>query len=319
MDETWARRTGIGAVIIVVLGAALAALAFAGGQTSKILSTVGNSVGSGDATNPGDGAGNPAPPATVAPGPGDVAAAGATVPTLLIVRTGTLELTVADLDRAVRDADAAVGRAGGYVSGSDRAAGSGREVATAAYRIPSGAWQPTLDAIRALATTVDVDRVKTDEVTGQVVDLTARIANLRATEAALQTIMAKATKISDVLAVQDQLTTTRGDIERLVGEQAGLVDRASYGSLEVTFRLPVVASPKPTPVPTKGWNPADDVAAAGARLVKVGQTSTSFAIWVAIVGLPIGVAVAIGLVVAWQLYRLGRWVTRRRGGFAGQA
>ena len=43
-------------------------------------------------------------------------------------------------------------------------------------------------------------------MTSQVVDLQARIANLRASETALQGIAAKATKISDVLEVQAQLT-----------------------------------------------------------------------------------------------------------------
>ena len=50
-------------------------------------------------------------------------------------------------------------------------------------------------------------------MTGQVVDLEARIRNLRASETALQGIAAKAIKISDVLEVQAQLTAVRGEIE----------------------------------------------------------------------------------------------------------
>ena len=52
-------------------------------------------------------------------------------------------------------------------------------------------------------------QVQTQAVTGQVVDLGARITNLRATEAALQAIMIQATKIPDVLEVQGKLTEVR--------------------------------------------------------------------------------------------------------------
>ena len=319
MNETLSRRTVIGAAVVVLVGAVLASVVFGGGQVTRILSTVGNSVGSGATIGTAGGDTGGATGGTPTAAPTSAADAGAVVPTLLIVRTGTLELTVANLDAAVRAADAGVARAGGYVSGSERSASSGRDVATVTYRIPSAAWGPTVDAIRGLATTIDVDQVKTDEVTGQVVDLTARIANLRGTEAALQAIMARATQISDVLDVQTQLTTTRGEIEKLVGEKAALVDQASFGSLGVTFRVPVVATPRPTTTPVRGWDPGDDVAQATSRLVRIGQASTSFGIWVVIVGLPIAGAVAIALAIAWQLVRLARWLARRRAELAGGA
>jgi hypothetical protein len=124
--------------------------------------------------------------------------------------------------------------------------------------------------------------------------------------------MAKAARISDVLDVQAQLTTTRGEIERLVADKAHLVDRASYGSLAVTYRLPVIPTPRATLVPARGWDPADDVSAASDKLVRVGQTTTSIGIWLAIVGLPILIGAAILLFAAWQTYRLARWLVRRR-------
>ena len=316
MNETAKRRALTIVAILLVGGALLSSIGLlGGGQVARILSTVGSSINSG---GDGGGGGTTTDPEPTPGSAGDVADAGATVPTLLIVRTGSLDLTVADLSTAVRDGDAAIGRAGGYVSGSNRTASSGEDIARVSYRIPSAAWTATVDALRALGTKVDGEQVKTEEVTGQVVDLTARIANLRATEAALQAIMAKAAKISDVLDVQEQLTTTRGEIEKLVGERASLEDRASYGSLDVTFRLAVAATPKPTPLATQGWDPGDDVARATGKLVRIGQASASAGIWVAIIGLPIAIAGVVGLVVAWQLYRVGRWLARRRVGLGGE-
>ncbi len=295
------------AIAVVLMG-----LTLLGGQTSKILSTVGNSVGG---TSSGE---EPAPAPTAAPTVaagrtgGQLAATGPTVPTLLIVRTGTLELEVADLDGAVRSADVAVAGSGGYVSSSERAATGDAAVAAVSYRIPSTAWDATLERLHGVASRVVAEKIATDEVSGQVFDLSARITNLRATEAALQAIMARATKISDVLDVQGQLTTTRDEIEKLVGDKTHLANQAAFGSLAVTFRLPPRPVPSATPLPVKGWDPGLDASRATNKLVRIGQTSTSIGIWLAIVGLPLLIGATIVIVVAWQVYRLGRWVAGRR-------
>lgn len=315
MDAFSERRGTLIALGLVILVTTLVGLSFMGGQTSKILSTVGSAI-----NNPTSGGSEAAPGAGSVPGAGsgsgtgggEVADAGATVPTLLIVRTGELSLVVPDLDAVLRDGDAAVLRSGGYVSAASRSAEDGRDSAQVTYRIPSAAWETTLAALRRLASSIVSEQLKTDEVTGQVVDLTARIANLRAAEAALQAIMARATKIGDVLDVQQQLTATRGEIEKAVADKAHLVDQASYGSLAVTYRLPDVPAPTRTPVPAKVWDPGVDVAQASGKLVAIGQTTTSVGIWLAIVGLPVGIGALVLLAVIWQMSRLAHWVVARR-------
>lgn len=319
MDELPHRKTLIALAALLVGAAIVIPSIFLGGQTSKILSTVGGAIGhgvdggTGSGSGSGGGAGADAGP-TAAPGNGGQVAdaAAATVPTLLIVRTGELAMEVADLGSALRDGDAAVIRAGGYVSGSNRTAKGGDESAQVTYRIPSARWDATLDTLHGIASKVDQETIKTDEVTGQVVDLTARIANLRATEAALQTIMTKAAKISDVLDVQKQLTATRGEIERLVADKQHLEDQASFGSLAVTLHLPVVPKPAATPAPVKGWDPGADVERATDKLVRIGQTATTAGIWFGIVGIPLLLSLAIGLL----LLRLA-WLAIRRTGLVG--
>ena len=148
-------------------------------------------------------------------------------------------------------------------------------------------------------------QVATEAVTNQVVDLAARITNLRATEAALQKIMTTAGTINDVLKVQDQLTNVRGEIERLIAEKQQLEERAAFGTLTVAFVLP------PTPKTEKakqGWDPASDVDNAAGTLIRIGQKATSVAIWVGIVLAPIGVLLLIAAILAWRISR--RFVRR---------
>jgi hypothetical protein len=306
MERRWI--AGVSVVVVVLAGFII--LAFTGGQTSRILSTVGSAVGNDGSS--GAAAQNPPPPAgddqradTNAANGAD--AASVQPPALLIVRKGTLTLEANAIAPAVSSAASVVAAAGGFVSGSKETGASADASAVVDYRIPAPAWEATLARLRGLATVRDQD-VVAEEVTGQVIDLGARIANLRATEAALQAIMAKATRIPDVLDVQKQLTATRGQIEQLTAQKSGLEDRAAFGSLTVTFRLPPVPAPAATRPP--GWDPARDVDAAAGKLVRIGQKATTAGIWFAIVGLPLLIALAIALGLGWLGWRLATRIRR---------
>ena len=75
--------------------------------------------------------------------------------------------------------------------------------------------------MRTLGTKVLGEHTDSTPVGGQIVDLQARIANLKASEKAIQAIMDKATTIADVLTVQQRLAEVQGQIEELSGQTSG--------------------------------------------------------------------------------------------------
>ena len=154
------------------------------------------------------------------------------------------------------------------------------------------------------------ERTNAVEVTGAVVDLEARIRNLRASEAALQDIASKAVRISDVLEVQAQLTSVRGEIEQLTAQLTQLEDQAAYATMTARFSAPVVA----VQVAAQSWEPAKVVDEATASLVDILQALTTAGIWFAIVWLPLLLVIGIVvLVVVAVLRRFGVMGPRRRG------
>lgn len=227
-------------------------------------------------------------------------------PDLLIIKTGQLNLEVAGVDAALASATGKISTLGGYVSGSDRKGDGDQMVATVTYRIPASQWDEALVALRGLATKVLGEQTQTQDVTGQVVDLGARVTNLKATEAALQAIMAKATKISDVLEVQAQLTDVRGQIEQLTTERQHLQEQAAYSTLTVTYSLKAQAA---VVTSAKKFDPNDEIDKASASLVDVLQALATAGIWFAIVWLPILLVLAIVGVVTFLILR--RFVPRR--------
>jgi Domain of unknown function (DUF4349) len=222
-----------------------------------------------------------------------------------IVRTGSMVLDVADVAKAVATARDAIRGMGGYVGASNTSNQDDQPVASVTYRIPVDRWEDALAALRSLngqTTKVVTEETAAVEVTGQIVDLQARIRNLQASETALQAIALKAVKISDVLEVQAQLTDVRGQIEVLTGQLKDLGDRAAYATLTVQFGTPVVA----VEAAKKDWDPATVVDEASATMVGVLQGLAGAGIWFAIVWLPILLVLAIvALAAAWVIRRTG--------------
>jgi len=215
-----------------------------------------------------------------------------------VIRTGSLQLRVESVDRAVADARAAIEGLGGFVSAS-RASGGDDPVAVVTYRIPADRWEDGLDAIRALAAEVVGEQTDSADVSGQLVDIEARLKNLRASESALQAIARDATRISDVLEVQQRLTEVRGQIESLAAQQEALRNQVAYATLTVSYGLEVAAVTQAS----RQWDPAREVDAATARLVELLQGLAGVGIWSAIVGLPI---VLILVIVTFVAIRIGR-------------
>jgi hypothetical protein len=311
VQELAGTRVAIGFGSLLVIAALLAA--GCSGSASSPLSAVGDPV-SGQAAAP---AAMPSAAAAARDGAfgstnsgttgGFTTQGGASAPDgsgPLIVRTGQLDLQVADIEAAIRAAESAVTAVGGYVAGSQRSGDADKASASVMFRIPAARWADTLDALRKLGVKVLGEQTSSQEVTAQVVDLGARLANLRVTETALQAIMEKATKIPDVLAVQEQLTGVRQQIEELTAQKQTLENQAALATLTVNFTPPPAVAVTQV---REGWDPAREVDQAAAALVGMGQGLAGAGIWLLIVWLPIllivGLLALIALVVVRRFRR----------------
>ncbi|MGI8703236.1 MAG: DUF4349 domain-containing protein, partial [Candidatus Limnocylindrales bacterium] len=169
------------------------------------------------------------------------------------------------------------------------------------YRIPAARWDDALDSLRALGSRVVDEQTDAVEVTGQVLDLGARIENLQASERSLQAIMAQAPKIPDVLEVQARLTQVRGEIEQLSTQQAHLEEQAAFGTLAVSYQVPVIV----TEMAAQGWSLQAELDRAVAQLIELGQVGASILIVLVVVGIPVvllvGFFIALLVVVARRL------------------
>jgi len=302
-------------VLLVVVAVAVIVLAVLGMQVSRVLSTVGASVSSGGAV-PVAGSGpegaDPGADSAANAGGGGGAGAGQPVPAnlldaarpdLLIIKTGEISIQAAAIAPAVQKVTEQIVALGGYASGSTRSGKGDDASASVTFRVPSNQWEAALAIARGAGEDVLDEQTQTVDVTGDVVDLRARIRNLQATEAAFQAIMTKATAIDDILSVQAELTEVRGQIEELSAKAADLEARAAFSTLTVNVR------PRPAPGIARQearFDPGREADGATAQLVAILQHIATVGIWVGIVWLPVLGGFAILGGISFVLFRRAR-------------
>lgn len=205
-----------------------------------------------------------------------------------VVRNGSFSLEVADVEASFTKLTGVVKSQGGYVSGSYRYTDASTPYLTVTFRVPSASFDAAVLALRAEGTVLS-EQISTYEVTMQLVDLEARLRNLRASETALLDLMTQATTVSDVLAVQTQLTTVRSDIESYDAQRAALADQVAMTTISVTIS-PIGSSIGNA---TIGFDLGKEVSRAVANLITVGWTVVVAAINLVIVVLPIALIGAL--------------------------
>jgi hypothetical protein len=153
-----------------------------------------------------------------------------------IARTASLKVSVKDLGTARATLDRIVSARGGYVASINiNTPKDEPRSLDAELHIPANLIDSALADIRALGH-VEQEQQGGEEVTAQVVDLDARLKNAREAEARLEEILRTRTgKLSDVLDVEQQISSTREEIERMEGEQKQLQTRITYASIQVNL------------------------------------------------------------------------------------
>lgn len=221
----------------------------------------------------------------------------------VIIRNASLTLVVKDPEAELGPLAEIAGRYGGFVAQS----GFNRDVAgiaagTVQLKVDAARLDEVLAAIRARAIEVRDFHVGSDDVTGEVVDVEARLRNLRGAEQQLQEILRQAKKTEDVMSVFGQLTQIRGEIEQTQARLQYLRESAALST--VTLNLQSDAANRPVAV--AGWQPTGTAKRAVESLLQALQQLADLLIWATIVLLPLVLLVLLPLHFSWR-----QWLARR--------
>lgn len=179
----------------------------------------------------------------------------------------------ADQARAI-----AAGLGGDLLALSQTGSGDQRN-ALVTVRVPSDRFDDAIAQLKKLDAEVETSSVGAKDVTGQVVDLQARLAAKQAEEQAYLALLAKATTVDEILKVQTALFQTRTQIEQLQGQLNSLKTQVDYSTITISVS-PLVAVTGPSGT----WDPSVTFARASAALAALFRVVGDAAIWALVFG-----------------------------------
>lgn len=287
---------GAGALAVLVLltgcsgGSRGSAESAAGGAAAQV--DAGGEQSGGTAAS----AGMPAASSVAADAVGSVGA-GALVGRDVVVR-GTLTVSTEDVTGTARAAADATVRLGGYVEQEstelagdeppgDGPTGEGPAGVQLTLRIPTAEFAGLRDEISALGDE-ESRSMSSEDVTDQVLDVEARLATQRASVERVRALLAQATDLSEVVAVEAELTRRQAELESLQARSDALASSVRLATLVVHVVEPgtrlAAATPGFLDGLERGW--AALVAATGALLTVAGLL-LPFAVAAALAAVPV--------------------------------
>ena len=152
----------------------------------------------------------------------------------IIIYTVDMTLEVVDVAASLDTVGALAQQMGGWVVSTSRAE---KHRGFIAVRVPADRLDEVVGRLRGIAAEVVSEVSSSRDVTDEYVDLTSRLGNLQAAEAALLRLFDRAQTVEEALDVRRTLTDVQGEIEVLKGRIAFLEQTSAFSLVNVTLVL----------------------------------------------------------------------------------
>ncbi|MEO6851063.1 MAG: DUF4349 domain-containing protein [Mucilaginibacter sp.] len=154
-----------------------------------------------------------------------------------IIKEGDISFEAKDIAATRKALLSTLSKLGGYADEDNESVNSedARKEYTIKARIPAGKFEIFLNYISSGAVKIDSKHISIADVTTQYIDMTTRLHNQKVLETTYIGLLKRASKMSDVLEVEDKLTDTRTEIESEQGQLNYMSKQIAYSSLDITF------------------------------------------------------------------------------------
>lgn len=196
-----------------------------------------------------------------------------------IIRNASLEVETKEFDKFIEGLEKAVSSAKGYIESSEIFGNSyyysnGNRSATMQFRIPADGLDAFLEKIGDMGN-VKAKSVSATDITANYTDIQARIDSLEAERKALLAILEKADKVSDIIQVQDKITSVNASLDSYKRSIKNYDSLIAYS--QVTVEISEVE--RVSPSNTKLGFMQELKEKLSDNLYNIGQGLRNFAIW----------------------------------------
>ena len=156
-----------------------------------------------------------------------------------IIATADISIEVADVRTAAAEATEVAASAGGFLARQEALPADGTAALT--LRVPTDAFQGVLGELEGLGEVL-AQRIDTEDVTEQVVDLESRIGSARASVERVRELLGGSGDVVQLAAVERELAMRESDLESLLGRQRVLGDQVALATIRVDLRGPAAVA-----------------------------------------------------------------------------
>jgi len=167
-----------------------------------------------------------------------------------VIREGKMTVRVKEVEKAERDIVKWINGLGGYVdSSTSQNYGEANPKVVMNLRIPIGHFDQVLDQLSERGK-ITYKQLSSQDVTEQLIDITARLKTLALEEDRYQALMKQAKGLDQISAVQSKLSDVRTQIEQISAKQKALGELTALSKLELTLTQDAVTTLAKA---DKGW------------------------------------------------------------------
>jgi len=152
-----------------------------------------------------------------------------------ITKTGDINFETKDIVKTKSAIQKQVKALKGYIESDEISTYDERKSNTLTIRIPSSSFDTLINNVAEQATKIDSREVRLSDVTEEHIDLDKRLKTKKELEARYIQLLQKATKVEEILKIEEQMGKLREDIESTEGRFRYLNGQVDYSTLNVTF------------------------------------------------------------------------------------
>ncbi len=152
-----------------------------------------------------------------------------------ITKTGDINFETKDIVKTKSAIQKQVKALKGYIESDEISTYDERKSNTLTIRIPSSSFDTLINNVAEQATKIDSREVRLSDVTEDYIDLDKRLKAKKELEARYIQLLQKATKVEEILKIEEQMGKLREDIESTEGRFRYLNGQVDYSTLNVTF------------------------------------------------------------------------------------
>ncbi len=223
----------------------------------------------------------------------------------MVIKTATLVVRVKDVPAAFARAVQLADTHGGYVQSSTQSEEGGPR-ADVTIRVPPNGFLPLIASLEALGVTT-TKTITGEDVTQEYYDLSAELDNQTQVRSRLFQLLRQSVKVTDAIAVEEQLERVGANINRIQGRMKYLQTMTGLSTVSVSLTGEERAA-------SEGFINWYLVGHGFFRAAQILVGVFFVLLQCLVVAIPLGV---VGGAVAWGIVRLVREVRRRRDGAAG--